>query len=76
MLHVGGNKADAEKLLTELGIDRLKTQYANSEIMGEVGLMGLPATVVSVNRSLFLGLGQIKDEQALSQWLMCIKTAQ
>ncbi len=72
LINVGDEKEMAEKILSELNIKQLKTRLASGDILSELSLSGLPASLVFANKQVYLGMGRLKDEQAIGNWLQCL----
>ncbi|MBS9781358.1 MAG: TlpA family protein disulfide reductase [Gammaproteobacteria bacterium] len=74
LINVGDKKEMAEKILSELNIKQLKTRLASSDILSDFSLAGLPASLVFTDKHVYLGMGRLKDEQAIGKWLQCLST--
>ncbi|PID65041.1 MAG: hypothetical protein CR962_00305 [Gammaproteobacteria bacterium] len=67
----------ANQALQSLGIDQLTTDFAAAELLDELKIAGLPASVVFHSDKVYLGVGILKDEDAIANWLACLpKTIQ
>ncbi len=74
LINVGDKKEMAENILSELNIKQLKTRLASSDILSDFSLAGLPASLVFTDKHVYLGVGRLKDEQAIGNWLQCLFT--
>lgn len=72
LINVGDKQAMAEKILAELAIKQLKTRLADSSILSDFSIMGLPASLVFHDDHVYLGMGKLKDEVAITKWLNCL----
>ncbi len=72
LINVGDKKEMAEKILSELNVKQLKTRLASSDILSDFSLAGLPASLVFTDKQVYLGVGRLKDEQAIGNWLQCL----
>lgn len=77
LINVGDSREMAEKMLTELHINELSTHVADEEILSTLKLYGLPATLVFQHgQPRFIGVGKLKNEQTISEWLTCLAQPQ
>ncbi len=76
LINVGDKKEMAEKILSELNIKLLKTRLASSDILSDFSLAGLPASLVFTDKHVYLGIGRLKDEKAIEDWLGCLGQSQ
>lgn len=72
LINVGDEKKIAEDILAELKIIHLKTRLADSDILSTFAIMGLPASLVYADNDVYLGMGKLKDEKAITDWLSCL----
>lgn len=72
LINVGDKQAMAEKILAELAVKQLKTRLADSSILSDFSIMGLPASLVFHDDHVYLGMGKLKDEIAITKWLNCL----
>lgn len=72
LINIGDEAKTAEKILAELEVTHLKTRLANDDILSKLSIGGLPASLVFSKQQVYLGLGRLKDEQAISRWLKCL----
>lgn len=72
LINVGDKQAMAEKILSELAVKHLKTRLADSDILSAFSIMGLPASMVFNDGKVYLGMGRLKDETAITNWLGCL----
>lgn len=73
LINIGDDMKVAAALLNELNISYLPNENADSELLSELSLAGLPATIVWHQSSVYLGMGKLKDKAALKNWLTCLK---
>lgn len=72
LINIDDKPADAEKVLSELKIKMLKTAYEPFEFLDDLGVQGLPTSVVFHRKNIYLGVGMLKDEARISDWLACL----
>ncbi len=72
LINVGDKKKMIDKIFSELEIKQLKTRLASSDILSDFSLSGLPASLVFTDKQVYLGMGQLKEEQAIGNWLQCL----
>ncbi|PIE40548.1 MAG: hypothetical protein CSA51_00195 [Gammaproteobacteria bacterium] len=73
LVNIDDSQADANKLLASLHIKQLKTYFADYELLSQLAVAGLPATLVYAESHVFLGVGALKDKEKLHQWLVCLQ---
>ncbi len=69
LINIEDKKEDAEKVLSEVGITELTTEYEMMEKLDELNIQGLPASIVYQGNDIFLGVGILKEEENISNWL-------
>lgn len=72
LINVGDDQAIALRLLKELNINHLPNWLASDEMLSELSLLGLPATIVWYNTAVYLGMGKLDDNSGLEAWLTCL----
>lgn len=73
LVNVGDSTADIATVLTPLALHHLTQQYrAGSDVLADLDLVGLPASIVWQGSNTYLGLGRLRDESSLRQWLLCL----
>lgn len=78
LINVGDSQETAENILQALNVTQLKTRLASGDILSKLSMRGLPASVLfsnnptSNNQQIYLGMGKLKDEPAIKQWLHCL----
>lgn len=75
LINIGDETADIDRVLTELDINHLTSRQAPDELLSQLALMGLPATLVWGQKptDVFLGVGKLHDIESLDKWLTCLK---
>ncbi len=73
LINVGDKQPIAEDILSELNVKQLKTRLASGDILSDFSLAGLPVSLVFADKQIYLGIGRLKDEQAIGDWLHCLK---
>lgn len=76
LVNAGDDKTKIEALLTELGVTKLSSQIADSNVFSKFGFIGLPASIVVTDEAIYVGLGKLKEEEKLTQWLNCLQSEQ
>lgn len=76
LINIEDEPAEAEKVLDELNIHKLSTQYQMMEILDTLNIQGLPSSVLFHKNDVYLGVGVLKNEQAISDWLLCLQKLQ
>ncbi len=72
LLNIEDGPEDAEKVLATIKVTTLKTRYAKMELLDELDIQGLPASVVFHGNKTYLGVGVLKHEARISDWLHCL----
>ncbi|PID63820.1 MAG: hypothetical protein CR974_00855 [Gammaproteobacteria bacterium] len=72
LLNIEDEPEEAEKVLTDINIDALTTRYAKMELLDELNIQGLPASVVFHQQNIYLGVGVLKQEAHIDDWLDCL----
>lgn len=72
LVNIDDTPEDAESTLKKLGITALKTRYAEAELLDSLAIQGLPTSMVFHQDAVYLGVGVLKDEQAIRDWLLCL----
>lgn len=73
LVNIDDTPEDAESTLARLNITALNTHYAKTELLDALKIQGLPASIVYHQDQTYLGVGVLKDEQSISDWLSCLK---
>lgn len=73
LINVGDSQKTAEDILQKLNIKQLQTHLADSEILSNLSIAGLPASLLFAGeQQVYMGMGKLKDEDAIKQWLQCL----
>lgn len=72
LVNVGDNAETVKALLDELNVLHLPSFLAESELLSQLSLVGLPATIVWNQSSVYLGMGKLDNQAALEQWFACL----
>lgn len=72
LINVGDEAEVAEEILAELEVAHVKTHLANGDVLSKLSLKGLPVSLVFSEKNVYLGLGKLKEEQAIKHWLKCL----
>lgn len=73
LLNIEDSKSDAESTLKQLGIKQFTTRYAPMELLDNLGVQGLPASIVYHGENIYLGVGVLKNEQRIREWFNCLR---
>ncbi|PIE46145.1 MAG: hypothetical protein CSA44_00845 [Gammaproteobacteria bacterium] len=73
LVNVGDKQEMAEEILAQLNIRHLKTRLTDDDILSTFQIAGLPASLLFNDKpQVYLGMGKLKDEQAIYDWLSCL----
>lgn len=72
LINIDDTEADAKNMLKSLNIKQINTYLADYELMSQLAIVGLPATIVYAQDHVFLGVGVLKNEAELTDWLTCL----
>ncbi len=71
LVNIEDSPQEAKKVLNDLKVT-LETDYVKMELLDELGIQGLPVSIVTQQQSVYLGVGALKDEEKISGWLSCL----
>lgn len=76
LINIDDEPEIANMMLTSLDTQSLNTTaYASADLLSDLSLHGLPATLVWSQDKAFWGLGKLDDEKQLSDWLLCLSAS-